>query len=183
VLSLAAKKGHLDIVMALLNAGADANAIDAKGRTALHRASEGNHLDIAKSILVAGANPNIIDEEGRTPFDIADLFGYDEMGKLITKFGGESQKKYERIGDMLTDAVDENDIDTIVSLIASGVNLNQKDSMGKTALHYAVEYGMHEIIKVLIKNGADPQIADTEGASSFDLALARTEILSLLGDI
>jgi ankyrin repeat protein len=48
-LMIAAEKGHTAIMEDLLNAGADVNAADAEGRTALHRAAAGGASDAARS--------------------------------------------------------------------------------------------------------------------------------------
>jgi ankyrin repeat protein len=43
------------------------------------------------------------------------------------------------------------------------ININEKDRQGKTALHYAAELGSHEIIKILLNNGADPGVLSRNG--------------------
>ena len=59
-LSLAAKGGHLTVVKALLEAGAQMEAPERKARrgTALAEAVSGNHYEVAELLLERGANPN-----------------------------------------------------------------------------------------------------------------------------
>ena len=59
-LSLAAKGGHLAIVKALLNAGAQIEASERKARhgMVLAEAVSGNHYEVAELLLERGANPN-----------------------------------------------------------------------------------------------------------------------------
>jgi ankyrin repeat protein len=64
-LHIAARWGHGDTAIVLLDAGADLNAQDKYGRTPLHYASW-KHPDIVKALLVAGADPRIQDQWGRT---------------------------------------------------------------------------------------------------------------------
>ena len=63
-LHLAAWNGHRDILMALLEGGADVNAQDDKRQTALHRAAAGGHKDVAALLLDGGADVDAQDEDG-----------------------------------------------------------------------------------------------------------------------
>ncbi|MCK9446828.1 ankyrin repeat domain-containing protein [bacterium] len=52
-------------------------------------------------------------------------------------------------------AASKGDLETIKNLIKSGINVNCKTTIGKTALHYAICEGNIDIVKELIDNGAD----------------------------
>lgn len=54
-------KGNIDAVKRLLAAGADVNASDEHGMTALARTSD-RHVEIAKLLLSAGADVNTLDD-------------------------------------------------------------------------------------------------------------------------
>jgi len=41
-------------------------------------------------------------------------------------------------------------------LIRAGCDINAKDNLGKTALHYACEFGQDDTIELLLKHNADP---------------------------
>lgn len=63
-------KGHQHIVAALLEAGADVNAVNQNGHwgtTPLHAAAHANQAGIAKLLLDHGADMKAKDMEGRTP--------------------------------------------------------------------------------------------------------------------
>jgi ankyrin repeat protein len=45
-------------------------------------------------------------------------------------------------------------IETIKTLIGSGIDINSKDYDNRTALHLAVAQGHFEMVKYLIQNGA-----------------------------
>ena len=60
-----------EIASALLEAGAQVDALDHNGKTALHRAAEYGLSAMAKELLVHNANPNIADCNGQTPLDEA----------------------------------------------------------------------------------------------------------------
>ena len=59
-----------------------------------------------------------------------------------------------------------NDIATVRAHIADGTNIETVDDWtGKTALHYAAEYGHLEIAKLLLANGADVNRRDEDKAT------------------
>ncbi len=51
-------------------------------------------------------------------------------------------------------AIVKGDLETVKRLIALGEDVNQK-SLGKTPAHFAARYNRPEILKLLIKNGAN----------------------------
>ena len=61
----------LDIVTALLDAGADVNAKDKFGCTALTYAVKGGHIQVVEALLKAGVDINIKNENGLTAIDYA----------------------------------------------------------------------------------------------------------------
>ena len=65
-------KGNLEVVRALLDAGADVNALnqnDHWGNTPLHAAAHANHTAIAQLLIQRGASLEARDANGRTPLD------------------------------------------------------------------------------------------------------------------
>jgi len=62
----AAKAGDRNRVSVLLKAGADVNASDAGGHTALVRAAEGQHTAIARALIEALAEVNTMPRDGYT---------------------------------------------------------------------------------------------------------------------
>ena len=52
---------------------------------------------------------------------------------------------------------------TVLSMLASGMDVNSSDENHLTALHYAAMCGRPEMIALLIENGADPNAYDMKG--------------------
>ena len=67
----AAWGGQREIIRYLLSEGADIEAKDKYGGTALSRAAQMGHTETVRILLDAGANPNVHDlEGGNTPMDL-----------------------------------------------------------------------------------------------------------------
>ncbi len=60
--------------------------------------------------------------------------------------------------------------------------MNQKDNIGYTPLHYAAYHGHLEIVRFLLKGGADPKLRDKKGQTPLALATERglTAIVHML---
>ena len=74
-----AAHGHKEKVRILLSHGADPNALDAYGRTALHLvAAKGEPISAIRLLVEAGAQLDAKDRGGKTPLDYATLATRDE---------------------------------------------------------------------------------------------------------
>ena len=71
----------------LIAQGADINATDRHGKTALMTATETGNYHIAKILLKAGANPNTMDHAGYTPIILSAKYGNTAIFLLLTEHG------------------------------------------------------------------------------------------------
>ena len=85
-LFLAASEGRLNAVRYLLDHGADVNAIDNTGNTALTEATYYGHVPVIKELLVRGANINSLSAAG-TALDIALSRSNDAVADLLKHYG------------------------------------------------------------------------------------------------
>jgi ankyrin repeat protein len=76
-----------DDVGRLIRAGADINAMDTEGRTALILAAAHGHQTTVRLLLDAGADTNVVDNSGRTPLMWAALSGYVDIVQALTDAG------------------------------------------------------------------------------------------------
>ena len=83
----AATGGKDDIVLLLLNVGADINARSENGTTPLMMAVRGAHLSTVKLLLERGANPNLKNERGETALMWAMDHGHTQIGTLLMERG------------------------------------------------------------------------------------------------
>jgi len=67
LLSIAACKGHWDVVVLLLEKGADVSSKNKYGRTPLHNAARKGRGEVAQLLVEKGANVHAKDKAGNTP--------------------------------------------------------------------------------------------------------------------
>ena len=79
-------------------------------------------------------------------------------------------------------AASAGDLDEIKRLHAVGVNLNESDYDGRTALHLAAAENKPEVVEYLLKNGVNKDPVDRWGATPLkDAKRAKhTEVIALL---
>ena len=82
----------------------------------------------------------------------------------------------------LTNAVTSGDKSAVGTLLANGADVNQRTSGGQTPLILAVIFGHTELVRVLVKAGADPELRDNLGLNAIEWAKRRglTEALDIL---
>ena len=151
----AAAKNRAGIVRLLLERGADPQATDATGATALTTAVQENAgLMVIEELLAAGATPDFL--------TAVNLGRYVEAEAML-------REEPSRIGPEGRDtvalhlAVSKKNLTSIRWLIAHGAAVSAKRPMwdcNHTALHMTVESGAMEIARLLLDAGADPNVRD-----------------------
>jgi ankyrin repeat protein len=150
----------------LLAHGANVNARDVDGRTALGFSMRMRKPETIRLLLARGADPNLACiSDGTTPLMLA-------IGK--EQFGGP-------MGDW---AFSQDHLAIVVDLLKSGANVDAGDKSGETALMKAARTGKVEIITALLDRGAQPQLKNDQSQTSADIARAmghKKAIEALLG--
>jgi ankyrin repeat protein len=85
-LLLAAGEGRLDAVRYLLDQGADVNARDERGRSALTEAAFNGNASVLKELILRGAELNAPSDEG-TALDIATKTKHEQAVELLKHYG------------------------------------------------------------------------------------------------
>ena len=82
----------------------------------------------------------------------------------------------------LTNAVTSGDEQAVSALLANGADVNETTGGGQTALILAVIFGRTNLVKLLMKAGADPQQRDNLGLNALEWAQRRglTEAVAIL---
>ena len=151
----AAKNVDREAVRSLLKQGANVNATQADGTTALHWASYRDDLESADLLIRSGANVNARNDLGATPLWAACQNGSESMvGRLLT--AGANPNAALLLGETPVMVAARSGSPAVVELLAAkGANVNARAARGQTALMWAVAQKHPEVVKVLLANGAD----------------------------
>jgi ankyrin repeat protein len=150
-------------VRALLKEGADVNAAQGDGMTALHWSALKGNDDLAQMLLYAGA---YVEAKTRvsayTPLHLASKGGHASMVHTLLGSGAEATAVTTTGATTLMFAAMAGDVETTNALLDHGVDVNATESSsGQTALMFAAAYGRANLIPLLTAVGADVE-ASTE---------------------
>jgi len=176
----AAKAGHIEAVKKHLAAGADVNAKDRYGYTALGRAVSVGHKETAELLIAKGADVNIT-ALGKTLLDTAIKRKHTEIADLLRKHGGKKAAKPEPTKtkappsfSKIHTAAQMGMIELVKQHLAVGEDVNAKGVLFKgTPLHSAAMGGRKEVIELLIAKGADLNAKDSRGRTPLDWAISQ----------
>jgi len=167
----AGAKGDATSVEILLEAGADANAVNSAGGTPLSYADKLNDLKIVRLLLRHGAKTDIpITQAGQTVLHSAAHAGHAEIVRLLLDAKATVDVKSKSGQTPLFFAIAGSHVDAASCLLGAGANPNIKDMSRLTPLFYAANNGKLPIVKTLIDAGADPEARDPEGRTPADWA-------------
>ena len=183
----AVTKNDLKAVQQLLKEGANVDAQDARGRTALLAAVEGHHLESTKVLLEAGADVNIQDYKQDSPLLLAGAEGTVEIMKLILQAKPDFTLYNRFGGTSLIPAAERGHVDMVKLLLNTTVDIDHVNHLGWTALLEAIVLSdgdprHQKIVQLLVDAGANVHIADKEGVSPLQHARQKgfQEIVKIL---
>ena len=187
----AAEQGVTEKVLQLLDAGADINARDEQGRTAIMAATHSNHPGVVKALIEAGADVNIQDHRRDNPFLYAGAEGLLEILKLLIDADADTQLTNRFGGTALIPAAERGHVAVVQELLTrSKVDVNHINNLGWTALMEAIVLSdggpaHQEIVQLLIEHGADVNIPDHDDVTPLQHARRRGfgEIVRVLEEV
>ena len=152
----AARSRDTDAVRALLKQGADVNAPQPDGATALHWAAYWDDPIIAELLIRARADVNATNELGTTPLWLASSQGSAAMVAKLLNAGANPNVALVEGETPLMAASRAGSVAAVKSLLARGADVNAKErSRGQTALMWAVVQQHSQVVQALLEFNAD----------------------------
>ena len=171
----AARRGDIETVRTLLRDGADVNAAQGDGMSALHWAAERGDVEMIAVLLYAGAEVETTTRIGAyRPLHVASRNGSLDAVEALLAAGADEDARTDPSGSSaLHLAALSGSSDVVRSLIAAGADANAREAeWEQTPLIFAASWNRVDAIVALIEGGADPNLA----ARSRDLvALGRLD--------
>lgn len=176
-----------DAVDRFLALGADANAANRAGATALMRAV--GDVDKVRALLKRGAKVGATSTAGHTALIIACRgYGAAAVVKELLAHGADVHAANPTGANPLTAAAETGDAEVVRLLLTHGANANSSvripNSTGvESALMIAAHYGHEACVKLLLAHGADPRFTSDYGSALHFAAMThRVGIARLLLD-
>lgn len=164
--------GDLKMLKLLLKKGANIDAGDSQGKTALMYALRTTGGEAyALELIANGANYTSRDQAGNTAMHYAALGGNAEGIHLTAAGGTEINTPNDDGITPLHAAAARASVTTLEALQALGADVSARDGAGFSALHYAARYGRGDKIKWILQQAADLLSATNDaGFNALDLA-------------
>ncbi len=159
-----------DNVRFALARGADVNAVDANGRTPLHRASREAKNVVVKVLIDAGADVDARDVCGWTALHEAAIEGYAHVVELLLAAGADVDARDGAGWTPLHMAADGDHTKVVELLLTAGADVDAKNAHGLTALHRAEELSV-----VMLLTGAGADYSDLKESPVIQQALAELQ--------
>lgn len=173
----------IDVVKAILEAGADVAARSNAGDTALHLAVRRSRRDMGELLLAAQADVFAANMAGELPLTAA-LGAADGSGDWILSPSTIAAR--DRSGDGVLHYVSRMGLArTIPAILAGGADIDARNGAGETPLHTAVKADAADAVKALLALKANSGIRDGLGNTALHLAVqwnAARSIGLLAGD-
>lgn len=158
----AAGRGDVAGIRQLIKDGAQVNAVDALGNTAMLHAARAGDLETVRALLRAGA-----DVDGRdgalTPLGQAALRGHVHMVRLLLRSGARVDAAGLNEQTPLMNAVKLNHPDVVALLLKAGANTQVKDRTGAGLLLTTINDDLPDVLAALLRHGLDPDQPDADG--------------------
>jgi ankyrin repeat protein len=162
-LFLAAGANNVPEFRRLVTVGADVNATNSIGYTALIVASCRGHVQVVKELVEHGADIEAKDIQGCTPLLVASMFGHVTVVKELVEHGANIEAKDIQGDTPLHFACLNGHSVVVKALLSRGANDEAKGNFGDTLLHMA-SYNDHlPVVNALLSSGADILAVNHDG--------------------
>ena len=148
----AASAGSAKALLALIRAGASADAPDKDGLTALHCAASRGHTDCIDTLLtLCGTSPDVIDSNGCTALHYAVTLGHADATALLLTHGADPDRRDRKGRTPAHCGCAKGQFETVKMIAVEGAELWLKNARGDLPLHEATASGRRELVKWLLE--------------------------------
>jgi len=156
----AAMRGDLDSVREMLRRGADVNAPQADGMTALHWAAERGDVELTEMLLFADAHPGARTRNGHyTPLHLAARAGQSGTVGLLVEDGAVLDAGSRHGATALHFAAGSGIVSTVEALLTGGAQVDPREgAYDQTPLMWAAAEDHVAVVERLLAAGADPTL-------------------------
>jgi uncharacterized protein len=150
------RSGERDSALAAIKAGADVNATQGDGSTALLWAVYKVDVELVRELLQHRANPNVRNKLGASPLAEAANLANAELVSLLLKAKADPNGSNEDGQTPLMLAARTGSLEVAKLLVAAGANVNARERWrGQTALMWAIGANSPTLVDYLIGRKAD----------------------------
>ena len=121
----------------------------------------------------------------RTALHVAAFEGYYEVVEVLLSHGATVDLLSDELGYtplMHVAAQDNYSLSVVAALLRHGAEVDRKNSLGDTALHWASDAGNTELVRLLLESGADADCVGSAGVTPYSLASRHAATRKLIGN-
>jgi len=162
----------VELAKALLAHGANPNArlvgspeipyfvfgVNPIGSTPFLLAATTNDLEIMRAMIAAGADPKIGTAEGMTPLMAAQIVDRAATGTTTGRADAGTKEQEARTNE------------AVKTIVEAGADVNAANTLGQTALHFAANRGLDQVVEYLAAKGAKLDAKDKYGQTPLNIA-------------
>jgi ankyrin repeat protein len=152
----AARNADHETAIALVRDGADVDALEADGTSALHWAAHFGDALLVQALLAAGADAAVANRYGMTPLHLAAVAGDAAVIDALLEAGADPDAALPEGETVLMTAARTGAPDALRPLLEHGADVAAHDEFhGETALIWAAAENHAEAVRLLLEHGAE----------------------------
>lgn len=170
LLRKAAKRGHVDVVRLLIDAGADVNS-SSTHKTAIFGAAENGFDEVVQLLQEAGAEVSATGNSDKSPLMASAEWGHLAVAQALLAFGANTAGANSAVHP-LHFAATFGHAAIVRELLDHGDDIERRsDQKNRTALHLAAHNGRERVVMILLERGAEVSSLDSSNNTPLHLAV------------